>query len=341
MSRRYETLDGLRGIVALTVAMYHSCAIIDRNIVPHSYLGVDIFFMLSGFVMDKAYTAQLHQSLSFWSFIRKRAIRLYPMIVLGAGLGALAALVTAQISGGRLALATLAAVLVLPFPSQGGPGYNMWPLDPPAWSLFWEIAVNILFGLGLFRWPVRGLVALLALAGVALAAVAWGFNSLEVGFLDTNAIGGPARVLFGFTAGLLISRLHGQGRLPRWSGRGWWLGAAVFVVLAFPLQSFRGAFDLFSVVILFPMLMVISVNTPGQPAFSSWSGKISYPLYLIHYPILTACTPLFARQPTGIRFAGFLALLVAYLLAAQAALVLYDEPVRARLARHGSRARAD
>ena len=333
MNHRYAALDGLRGVAALIVAACHTHIIIDRNIIPHGYLCVDFFFIISGFVMDKAYSAELSNFLSFRKFIQKRAVRLYPMIFLGASFGAIVVLFTAHSSGGHLALGALTALLVLPFPSDGTLGYGLWPLDPPAWSLFWEIAVNILFGLWMFRLPIRALSGLLVLGALALAAAALSFRTLEVGFLDTNAIGGPARVIFGFTAGVLISRLHTNGRLPLWRGSIWWLAAAVFVIMTFPLDQVHGTFDLLSVTIIFPILVIFAINTSVYSNFWNWSGKISYPLYLVHYPILVAVAPLFVGQPEWMHLFGYFGLLAAYLIAAQVALLLFDEPARAHLGR--------
>jgi peptidoglycan/LPS O-acetylase OafA/YrhL len=333
VQHRYAALDGLRGVAALAVALYHNCILIDRNFAPHSYLAVDLFFMMSGFVLDKAYTHQLKTALPFRMFVTKRAIRLYPMIFLGALLGCVAALLTGNMSSGHLGLGVLAALLVLPFPSDGASGYVLWRLDPPAWSLFWEIAVNLLFGFWMFRLSTRALTRLLAVGVLAVAAVAFGFRTLEVGYLDTNVIGGPARVLFGFTAGVLLSRVHTDGRLPVWRSSIGGLAAAAFVVLAFPFDGGHGAFDLLAVTVIFPVLIVVGVNTPAGATLWRKAGEISYPLYLIHYPILVAFTPLFVEQPRWIKLCGCFGLLAVYVIAAQAALVLFDEPVRARLGR--------
>jgi peptidoglycan/LPS O-acetylase OafA/YrhL len=85
-STRYATLDGLRGIAAIAVVIYHLP--IEPKLVPHGYLAVDFFLMLSGFVLALAYSDKLHSGMSFRSFFLKRAIRLYPIAIVGTAIGA-------------------------------------------------------------------------------------------------------------------------------------------------------------------------------------------------------------------------------------------------------------
>ena len=86
--RRYETLDALRGLAALAVVVFHLGQVrLAPDLVPHGYLAVDFFFVLSGFVVAHAYEEALRGSLSFRSFALRRAIRLYPLAILGATAG--------------------------------------------------------------------------------------------------------------------------------------------------------------------------------------------------------------------------------------------------------------
>lgn len=92
----YALLDGLRGVAALLVVFYHvyegfsfgpQGGIVKT--VNHGYLAVDFFFMLSGFVLGYAYDDRWGRTLTFRNFVRRRLIRLHPMIVMGALIGAL------------------------------------------------------------------------------------------------------------------------------------------------------------------------------------------------------------------------------------------------------------
>ena len=97
--KHYIRLDGLRGIAALVVVWFHlfegfATSSIDQRC-NHGYLAVDFFFLLSGFVLSYAYDGRLRsisaaQRLSFGSFLRRRIIRLHPMLLLGLVWGAVA-----------------------------------------------------------------------------------------------------------------------------------------------------------------------------------------------------------------------------------------------------------
>lgn len=90
----YELLDGLRGVAALLVVWYHlfeafATSPVDQRF-NHGYLAVDFFFLLSGFVIGYAYDERWGRGLRMRDFIKRRLIRLHPMVVLGALLGAAA-----------------------------------------------------------------------------------------------------------------------------------------------------------------------------------------------------------------------------------------------------------
>ena len=88
----YELLDGLRGVAALLVIWYHvfegfATSPIDQRF-NHGYLAVDFFFILSGFVIGYAYDDRWKTSMTIKDFIKRRLIRLHPMVVMGAIIGA-------------------------------------------------------------------------------------------------------------------------------------------------------------------------------------------------------------------------------------------------------------
>ena len=83
----YEILDGLRGVAALMVLVFHVFDACQANILPHGYLAVDFFFILSGFVMGYAYDKR---GLTLRDFLKRRLIRLHPMVVIGVLIGVVA-----------------------------------------------------------------------------------------------------------------------------------------------------------------------------------------------------------------------------------------------------------
>src|SRR3954454_5118338 len=87
----YQILDGLRGVAALTVVIFHTFeAYADENrfkqILNHGYLAVDFFFLLSGFVIAYAYDDRWG-NMTQWEFYKRRLIRLQPMAVVGTIIG--------------------------------------------------------------------------------------------------------------------------------------------------------------------------------------------------------------------------------------------------------------
>ena len=91
----YDLLDGLRGVAALMVIWYHifeGYAFASDTMITtfnHGYLAVDFFFILSGFVIGYAYDDRWDKSLTMKDFFRRRLIRLHPMVIMGAVLGAI------------------------------------------------------------------------------------------------------------------------------------------------------------------------------------------------------------------------------------------------------------
>ena len=97
----YALLDGLRGVAALLVVWYHifegfqfagNKPVID--FINHGYLAVDFFFILSGFVVGYAYDNRWGKTLTLGGFFRRRLIRLQPMVIMGAVIGAASFLIS-------------------------------------------------------------------------------------------------------------------------------------------------------------------------------------------------------------------------------------------------------
>ena len=219
----YDILDGLRGVAALTVVCFHlfeayATSHLDQRI-NHGYLAVDFFFILSGFVVGYAYDDRWRR-MSVGEFLKRRLIRLQPMVVIGALIGA-AMFYTQGCSVWDVSKVTVAALLAatlmnaLMIPATPGVEIRgvgeMYPLNGPSWSLFFEYIGNLLYAFLLRRLPTRALAAWVALAGCGLAAFAlWGpYGDICVGFALTgdNIVGGSLRLLFAFSAGLLLSRV--------------------------------------------------------------------------------------------------------------------------------------
>lgn len=112
--RAFVGLDGLRGVAAIMVVLFHAQGLnrVDLTF-PSAYLAVDLFFMLSGFVIAHAYEKKLKSGLSVWRFFKIRAVRLYPLYLFGTILS-FAVAVYPAVSTGHHWLAR-EAVYALPF----------------------------------------------------------------------------------------------------------------------------------------------------------------------------------------------------------------------------------
>ncbi len=162
-------------------------------LLPHGYLMVDLFFLLSGFVLSAGYGDRLAQGGAGGWFIGKRLVRLYPLAFLGLALGFAVALALALLGRRSLeadapAMFALGA-LFLPWLVGG----LISPLNGPAWSLQLELWVNALYGACARVLTDRRLAVLAGAAAIVLAAVCVATGRFEGGFATTIRAGRPDR----------------------------------------------------------------------------------------------------------------------------------------------------
>lgn len=353
----YRILDGLRGVAALMVIWYHvfeafATSPYDQGF-NHGYLAVDFFFILSGFVIGYAYDDRWGK-MKKKDFFKRRLIRLQPMIIMGAVLGAVTFFIQGGVmwNGTRVAVSMIMIALLLQLfliPAIPGSGAEvrgngeMFPLNGPSWSLFFEYIGNILYALILRRLSTRALTVLVVIAGAGLAVFAVGnfsgFGHLGVGWTmaDYNLIGGFLRLLFSFSAGLLMSRVF---RPVRIRGVFWICSLVVIVLLSMPYIGngdspwMNGLYDAVCVILIFPVLVYLGASGMTTDKITTgmckWLGDISYPLYIVHYPFMYLFYAYVWKN--GLTFVQTwpLTLVVFFgnILLAYLCLKLYDEPVR-------------
>lgn len=352
----YPVLDGLRGVAAFMVVLFHmfessatEFVYHSDQIINHGYLCVDFFFMLSGFVIGYAYDDRWG-GMTVRGFFKRRLIRLQPMVVMGSLIGAAMFYmqgcdIFANIAGTPVWL-LLAVMLIgctlLPVPlSLDVRGWReMHPLNGPSWSLFFEYIGNILYATILRRLSNFWLSLLVGLAGVALVhqCVAHGNNIGGWSLTAEQLQIGMTRLLFPFMGGLLLYRL---GRLGRIKNAFWWCSLMVIAAVSMPhfggVPYFwvNGIYDSLCIIALFPFIIYLGASGDVSGRLSSkvckFCGDLSYPLYMVHYPIVylysawayehQATTFSKAWPMMALTFLSSVA--VAYL-----CLKLYDEPVR-------------
>ena len=166
----YDILDGLRGVAAIMVVWFHlfeayATSHLDQRI-NHGYLAVDFFFILSGFVIGYAYDDRWKKKMSVKDFLKRRLIRLHPMVVMGAVIGAVmfyfqgcSVWDVSAVSLSMLLTATLLNALLIPAtPGSEIRGLGeMYPLNGPSWSLFFEYIGNILYALIIRKFSTKAL----------------------------------------------------------------------------------------------------------------------------------------------------------------------------------------
>ena len=300
LNRRYLTLDAMRGVAALSVFAMHAAVIIAPFTVNHAFLAVDLFFLISGVVIDRVYGGRIRAGLTPLQFFVNRYIRFYPLYLIGAAIGifgALASLMLGQgvLSPGQFVLATVTALAMVPSPTSAADSFVV-PFNYAAWSLIFELLINVLY-VAVYRWlNVRALIAVALFSGIAFCASALSMNTVSMGAEWPTFWGGVPRVTFSFTIGVLISRLHtGKPVATRWAY------ALALAPLAFFLPMGGVTGDLAKVLVVFPVLVAAALTL--EPAFENASarpavllGMISYPLYAIHVPAMQlierACTVL-------------------------------------------------
>lgn len=357
----YELLDGLRGVAALLVIWYHvfeGFAFAGGGMITtinHGYLAVDFFFMLSGFVISYAYDDRLGKSMSLKDFFKRRLIRLHPMVIMGVMIGIVFYLLQGGVRWDGTNVPTsmiiVAAVLGMLFiPVIPGASYDirgngeMFPLNGPSWSLFFEYIGNILYGILIHRFSNKFLALWTALLGAGLwyfaLSDAAGYGCICIGWtLDTvNFIGGLLRMLFPFSLGMLLAR---NFKPIKTKGAFWLCSIILALLFHVPFVAggstimYNGVFEMICITLIFPLLIWIGASGKTTDKFSNkvckFLGDISFPIYIIHYPIMYLFyswlidNKLYTLGETWyMAFAViFASVLIAYL-----CLKFYDEPVR-------------
>lgn len=300
MDKRFHTLDGMRGIAAMVVVCYH---LVQRqgSISFPGYLAVDFFFLLSGFVIAFNYQDKLARGLPPGRFMALRLVRLFPLYAAGFALGIGKQLVAAGLhdvramDAGTLTCNVAFGATMLPSPCDT----DLFPLNMPTWSLFFELAINAAFALLLWRFKVPMLAILMALAAAFLASSITPPLYMDVGWLWGNTPLGIARTAVSFIGGMLVYRLS-----PLQHRRASWLAPAPILLLTalllvpLPADGTRIASEAMIVFAAFPALLLAGIYLEARPAFSKpfgVLGDMSYPLYVLHAPLIALFLPILAR----------------------------------------------
>lgn len=332
---RLLTLDAVRGVAALGVVMIHlGLEYNNAELARFGHLGVDLFFVMSGFVISRAYDHKLLAGLSWQRFMLLRLARLYPSLFLGVLVGLVAYFVIpasaypiGMMPGGTYQLSWRSIGHFFLIPDLGA-REGTFPLNGVFWSLFFELVANLVHGLTvrritIFRLAVFVVPIAIWWAFTAATAGKWGFGG---GWNGPSFMGGFLRIAWAYGAGMLLHRVM---------TRPWRAPAIVPVALTvlimlvpnFGLMMPRIAISLF---VLCPLIVLLAAGAEVPPparAAAAWIGAISYPLYATHHPLLLMIV--YGLAPAGV--AGMTAAVLAVILFATIAEYVYDAPLRKRL----------
>ena len=363
---RYEILDGLRGVAAVLVVLFHLLETYSNGqstqIINHGYLAVDFFFVLSGFVIGYAYDDRWDR-MTTWRFFKRRLVRLQPMVIMGTVVGACFYLfgqgdgfpLIGNVPGWKVLLAFVMGCFMIP--CGAGMDIRGWgemnSFNGPNWSLTWEYVGNILYALVFRRLPKIGLAILAAAAAFCTLDLCLDWNVF--GLLTEGHAGhrytviggwsltseqvyvGLTRLFYPFIIGLLISRV---GKFIKVNNGFWWCSLILAVLFSIPCVGgadniLNGVYNAICILILMPLVVMMGAGShiKGEKSAKvcNFLGEISYPLYITHYPLMYMQMNWAWPHPDAPAYAHVMVCIGCFLLSigiAYACLKLYDIPVR-------------
>ncbi|MGU3329189.1 acyltransferase family protein [Methylobacterium mesophilicum] len=331
--RHCAALDGIRGISALSVLLFHLGRWLNApHMAVNGGLSVDTFFTLSGYVLARAYALRL-RNMSVAEFMAIRLIRLIPIIVLSILISAPYViarnyLLSTEPQIAAIVLAILLGMMNIPFfnapPQIGGP--QIFPLNGPQFSLFFEIVANYVW------WLLRHVdqtylsLGLYVLCSAAVILVGIGGDTTD------NFLLGFAHVGSSFFVGVLIHQFSGAFVSSR---------ANTYIFVALCVLMIAILFSSFELTLrerlvwklaLAPMLVFSGSAIPmkGLPMrISLMLGELSYPVYALHYPIFCWINGIYQKTTGSKSIALECVTLVAVTIAASYVFLrYYDQPAR-------------
>jgi peptidoglycan/LPS O-acetylase OafA/YrhL len=247
--------------------------------------------------------------------------------------------------------AMLLALFLIPAPSGLDVRGNTeaFPLNGPHWSLFFEYIGSLLYGLLLHRLSTKWLRVWVACGIVSLATyalfqedggVAYGWSSEP-----KNLAGGALRMLYAYPMGLLMARMFRKRQPKPINGPVFLLSSlGVVALLGLPLFGGKDTETIYQLVCLFSFFPAIiwfgarGIVTGWRQRAVSFLGRLSYPLYVVHFPLIYLYISWVKRE--GYTYEGFsqpwapaIITIVVSILIATLCLLFYDEPLRKRLSR--------
>src|SRR5258708_27290425 len=290
----------VRGLAALVVLIYHVDFMFGlRHWLLHGgYLAVDLFFVLSGFVLSFTYGRGIADgSLGIRKYAVARIARLFPLFLATTCVGFVVMTARYRSIYGDFDPANsvkTALFNIFMMPSFVGM-FNIktaFPFNPATWFIFFELVASFLFFYFFGRANRITLIVVAALAWLVLViAVVW-LGTIDLGYQSDNFFAGFPRVIFSFTVGVLIQRAF--VRNP-WQCRPWpfyaLLASWLMLVQLRVVFAVPAVFDLLVVTIFLPGLVAVGAGvalTGRSRAVAIFLGQTSYAVYLTQGSLIIA-----------------------------------------------------
>ncbi len=304
MRSNLDNLQALRGIACLAVVLYHLSqweAYFGfrkpwfASFRWFGYAGVDLFFVISGFIIAYSSHNRLGQVRELPRYLFRRFWRLYPLYWIALALGTALMYYPCGMK-----------VLELDWAANAANWFGLWPgvpvIMPHAWTLSFELLFYVAFGV-MFLLPVRVGVALLAAWGALVLAVA------ITGYQSPHRFSHTATLpyVLEFLAGAVLASLIRKG-VNRHYGLALALAFAWAVVASVLVNRADSnwlvitprpriiVFGLPAVLIVYALVAAEAHGRWRMPGWLRSLGNASYSIYLMHMPLGTAMVTLTAQM---------------------------------------------
>jgi len=327
--QQFETINALRGLAAILVVMFHAARWFGWMTPREAFLCVDLFFMMSGFVIAHSYETRLSSGLKPGQFTLARLIRLYPLYILGFTLAVVARSLEPFFF---MPVPWFAAqVFMLPAPTYHFFYPVLYIYNHPAWSLLYEILINILYAYTWRLWSIPNIV--LVVTGAAILMLVSPHFHGDGGDSWNTVNFGLFRIFYAFPAGVLIYRLRGRLSAVTPSVSGLIIVPILpLALIAIPNFTWQACYFL-----VFHILLTFAIVSRTDQVTShvfNMLGTASYAIYVIHMPLISITSTLLPLNKTVLngRLVGFafIALLIPLSIFVD---FIYDGPVRGFLTR--------
>lgn len=333
----YPALDAMRGVAAMAVVLFHFAPPAPFTF-SSGYVAVDLFFLLSGFVIANAYgQRRIEGSLSYRDFALIRFIRLWPLYALATLAAASFRLTAGVMHSGAFSERTIhySVELILGLlciPSLLPGEFELYPLVQVAWSLFYEVLVNLVYAWRPAWWTRGRLIAAIVIGIVAAGWFAYAQGTWAAGWLFSHIPFAITRTAASFAGGVLLYHYRDAviARMPRVPL--WVLIIVLIAALDAPFDRSAYWYGLAFSLILSPALVMLALAAPPSrhAGFQRQLGLASYPIYVLQMPAFTGSAAISYFTGLSTMIANCAAALALF---ATAPLIVawIDTPVRRRL----------